>query len=69
MSKEYTSRAVQIEPQTDSYAKVADIAKRLGVEPCEKADFAVHLIDGRMYDIYELVNAFLDKIDGALKDA
>lgn len=55
----------------DPWRRFADIAERLGVEPHtgpETLDLSVHLRDGRVYDIYKLIHAILDRVDMITKE-
>lgn len=52
----------------DPFARVPEIAARLGVQPVSKDEAAsrsylLGMKDGTMFDFFELVAAFLDRMD------
>lgn len=49
----------------DPFAKVPALAQRLGVEPMtsDSVSFCVRMKDGTRYDIFDLVNALLDRLE------
>jgi hypothetical protein len=57
---------ISIEPQTP-FERLPALAERLGVAPVAaghtKATVLLHVKDGCSYDLFDLMNAFLDKLD------
>ena len=53
--------------QPDPWARLPELAKRLGVEQCESAGIMITTAKGERYDFFELITAFLDKLEGKLK--
>ena len=51
----------------DPFKKLPALAERLGVKPSESKEASVVLCtaDGRKYDLFDLINAVLDKIEAA----
>jgi hypothetical protein len=50
----------------DPFEKLPALAERLGVTPVEIAAPSTVIMmvkDGRKYDLFDLINAFLDKLD------
>lgn len=47
--------------------KVQSIAKKIGVRPTQAGGTVVIGCDGTNYDLFELLNAFLDHMDKATK--
>lgn len=48
------------------FAAVPALAERLGVKPIDNVytgAFVLKVKDGRMYDVFALVHAFLDRLD------
>ena len=60
------------EDRPDPYERVREIAKRLGVEPITDDNHAVTVFiglrDGTKYDVFDLVDAFLDKVGAVLNE-
>ncbi len=51
------------------YAGFAVLAKRLGVEPVKPSSASIHIIvENNNYDLFEIMNAFLDKMDKVLDE-
>lgn len=48
---------------SNPWERLPALAKRLGVEPVERANGIVISVDGKMYNVYDLVNAFLNIVD------
>jgi len=53
----------------DPFQKLPALAKRLGVEPVTAAhkhgaSMVLRMKDGTCYDVFDIVNAVLDRIDG-----
>ncbi len=58
--------------QSNPWARISEIAARVGVQPHVKKGVATIMAegaDGQMYDVFEVVSAVLDKIDSATKQA
>lgn len=55
-----------IEQPPDPWARLPEIAARLGVKPCESAGMMIVVRDGGRYDVFDLVNALLDRVDAAI---
>lgn len=54
----------RISGSLDAFAKLPALAKRLGVEPtAESGGCYVRTRDGSKYDVFDLVNALLDRLD------
>jgi hypothetical protein len=50
---------------SDPFAKLPGLAARLGVEPMKAGaapGVSLHMRDGRAYDVFDLINAFLDQV-------
>jgi hypothetical protein len=60
-----------LERGPDPWHKLPSLAARLGVEPCS-GPMAGRVIvsnrEGKRYDLFELVNALLDRLDRAAQD-
>jgi hypothetical protein len=59
------------EPEPDPWQKLPSLAARLGVTPCSgpmQDRVIVRTRDGTSYDIFELLFAFLDHLDRAVRD-
>jgi len=57
----------------EPWPQLPALAERLGVKPDDGAQGTEHrtylvMKDGRRYDLFELINAFLDRMDGATHD-
>jgi hypothetical protein len=56
-----------IQEPTNPYAGFAVLAKRLGVKPVPRSSASILFeVDNEFYDFFEIMNAFLDKIDKTL---
>jgi len=51
----------------EAWVKLPALAERLGVKPLEGSgkfvEIAIQLNDGRRYDVIDLINAVLDRLD------
>jgi hypothetical protein len=48
----------------EMFPKLPALARRLGVEPGDKGGgVQLHMKDGTTYDLFALVNAFLDRLE------
>jgi len=55
-----------IDNQVNRYARISEVAKRLGVEPFKGSGGVLMTgADGQNYDVFEVVIALLDRIDAA----
>jgi hypothetical protein len=56
---------VKISETPDPFTKLPALAQRLGVEQCGNDTGTVVLIlkDGRRWDLFDLINAMLDRMD------
>lgn len=61
----YIGRRVEFHKPADHFSKVPALAARLGVEPTkgEVGSFLLQMNDGACYDVFELINAFLDRLE------
>ena len=52
----------------DPFAKLPELAKRLGVKESTShgSTVTIRTKDGKCYDLFELMNAFLDKMEGKI---
>lgn len=66
-----TVNFVRNEPQ-NPYARISEIASKLGVLPYRQSDAPTILMPGadeQMYDVFEITSRFLDRLDTAIKEA
>jgi hypothetical protein len=59
------------EPGPDPWQKLPSLATRLGVAPYSgplQGHVTLRTREGTSYDLFELVNALLDRLDHAVKD-
>lgn len=64
MNKVETPEAVEIPEVRETFSQLPVIAARLGVKPSTgSGDVTFIMKDGVRYDVFELINAFLDKMD------
>ena len=58
----------EINPPQNPYARISEVAAKLGVPPHKSDGPATVLMpggDGQMYDLFEVVIRFLDRLDSA----
>ena len=71
-SESYIVRAtLAINEQQDPLARLPDLARRLGVDPKKPGSPPSPVLmtkAGVSYDLFDLINAGLDRIDNALKE-
>jgi hypothetical protein len=61
-----------LERGPDPWHKLPSLAARLGVQPCSGPTAGRVIIrnrEGASYDVFELLNALLDRLDRAAQDA
>jgi len=66
VSEQESDAGLQIRPPSDPWDKLPALAKRLGVEQCKSADVMITTSKGERYDMFELINAFLDRLEEKL---
>lgn len=57
---------LSVPPPTNPWARISDVATRLGVAPCtmgKPGTITAMGADGKSYDIWEVATAFLDRMD------
>jgi hypothetical protein len=57
---------IEISETPDPFTKLPALAERLGVEPTQGGGPGVVVLrmsDGRCYDLFDLINAMLDRMD------
>jgi hypothetical protein len=67
-SRRMTASEIRLAIPPDPLAKLPALAERLGVKPRRPEDpstVVLHASDGQQFDLFELIGAALDKIDGA----
>jgi hypothetical protein len=60
-----------LERGPDPWHKLPSLAARLGVEPCSgpmAGRVTIRTREGTSYDVFELINALLDRLDQAAND-
>jgi len=61
------SMDVEIERPSNPYARISEIAAKVGVEPSDRQGHGIFAegADGKYYNIFEVVIAVLDKLEKA----
>jgi hypothetical protein len=71
MSDPWASGVMRFEvAQADPFERLPALAARLGVKPYEaedrgQAEVLLHTKNGERYSLFDLINAFLDRLDKA----